>query len=236
MNGIIPAARLHLNRPQLVFSAPAQIVLAVLVISAIIAFAIQRAGNDPSDADYVMGARMNMGMVWSLPGFLIYFGVQATATTFPFAVALGSTRRAYVLGTALVNLVLAAYVTVLMVVLLWIELATNHWFFGLYALDNYWLGAGDPVILAVTVFLGVFLSVSIGGLFGGVWVRYGPRGPVVLGLGIGLAAVIALLIAAPNLAEIVSGITRPGLALGVVVAAVLAVGGTWLAMRRASVR
>jgi len=236
MKRIITAARLHLNKPQVVFASPAQIIGVVLVLSAIIAFALQRAGNDPSSPDYVTGARMNFGMAWALPGFLIYYGVQAVATTFPFALALGVTRRAYVLGTALVNLILAAYITVIMLALLGIELATGHWFFGLYALDNYAFGAGNPGVLALTVFLGVFFSTSVGGVFGAVWVRYGSRGPLALGLGLGLLVVIALLVLAPQLAALVSGITGPGMAIAVALLSLLAVAGTWLTMRHAAVR
>ena len=236
MNRILTAARLHLNKPQIVFSSPAQIIGAVLILSAIVAFALQRAGNSPLDADYAMGARMNSGMVWSLPGFLIYYGVQAIATTFPFALALGLTRRAYVLGTALVNLIMSVYITALMLALLGIELAEGHWCFGLYVLVTYALGAGDPWVLAATVFLGTFLCTSIGGLFGAVWVRFGSRGPLALGLGLGLVLVLALLVFAPRLAQILSGVTSAGLALGVALASVLAVAGTWLAMSRAAVR
>jgi len=212
------------------------IVLAVLVVSAIIAFALQRAGLDPSSPGSVEGARNNQGMVWSLPGFLIYFGVQAVATTFPFAMALGATRRAYVFGTALANLLTSLYVAALMLVLLWVELATGHWFFGLYALDNYAFGAGDPWVLFVTAFLGTFVCTSIGGIFGAVWVRFGNKGPTFLGLGLGLLLASLVLIFVPQAAAIVGAVTRPLLAGVAVGIAVLCLLGTWFSMRRTAVR
>ncbi|MBO1902775.1 hypothetical protein J4H92_12550 [Leucobacter weissii] len=236
MNRAWKITRLHLNKPQTMFGVPAQIVVFVLIVTAIIAFALQRAGLDPSAPEYVDGARMNQGMVWSLPGFLVYYGVQAVATTFPFALALGTTRRAYVLGTAVANLILSAYVAAIMLILLGLELATDHWFFDVYALDNYALGAGDPWILFATVFLGVFVSTSIGGVFGAVWVRYGSRGPTALALVLGLVLVVLLLIFVPQAAEIIAAVTRPVLAAVAIGVAALALAGTWLSMRRTAVR
>lgn len=236
MNRAIKVTRLHLNKPQSMFGVPASIVGMVLVVTALIAFALQRAGLDPSYPDYASGARQNMGMVWSLPGFLIYYGVQAVATTFPFALALGTTRRAYVLGTAISNVILAAYVTVLMLILLGIELATGHWFFGVYALDNYAFGAGNPWILAPTVFLGVFLSLSIGGVFGAVWVRYGSKGPTVLALVLAVVLAALLLVFVPQFGDIIAAITRPLLGWVALGLSALALAGTWLAMRKTAVR
>ena len=236
MNRAIKVTRLHLNKPQSMFGVPASIVGMVLVVTALIAFALQRAGLDPSYPDYASGARQNMGMVWSLPGFLIYYGVQAVATTFPFALALGTTRRAYVLGTAISNVILAAYVTVLMLILLGIELATGHWFFGVYALDNYAFGAGNPWILAPTVFLGVFLSLSIGGVFGAVWVRYGSKGPTVLALVLAVVLAALLLVFVPQFGDIIAAITRPLLGWVALGLSALALVGTWLAMRKTAVR
>lgn len=229
-------ARLHLNKPFAMFGVPTLIVLLVLVITALISFALQRAGLDPSLPEYAAGARQNAGMVFSLPGFLIYFGVQAVATTFPFSQALGATRRAHVFGTALANLVLAVYVAGLMLVLLWIELATDHWFFGVYALDISAFGSGNGWILASTVFLGTWLSLTIGGLFGGVWVRFGSRGPVVLALALALALAVSILIFIPQFAEIFAAVTGPRLALVSLGIGAAALVGTWLTMRRASVR
>lgn len=236
MNHALKVAKLHMNKPQAMFSVPAQIVGMVLIVSMIISFALQRAGLDPTAPEYAAGARNNMGMVWSLPGFLIYYGVQAVATTLPFALALGTTRRAHVIGTAISNLILSAYIAVIMLVLLWVELATNHWFFGVYALDNYALGSGNAWILVPTVFLGVFVCTSIGGVFGALWVRYGSKGPTIASLA--LATVLALLLLAfvPQAMQIIDAITLPLLAgIAVAIAAICLV-GTWLALRHAAVR
>lgn len=236
MNHALKVTRLHMNKPMVMFGVPAQIILIVLVITALISFMLQRGGLDPASADYADGARWNQGMIWSLPGFLIYYGVQAVATTYPFALALGATRRAHVFGTALSNLILSVFVALFMLALLGVELATNHWFFGVYALDIYMLGAGNPLVLFVTVFILTFVSTTIGGLFGAVWVRFGNKGPTVLALGLALVLVVLLLIFVPQFGAIMAAITRPLLAavgLGIVLVALIA---TWWVMRRATVR
>lgn len=236
MNHLLKVTRLHLGKPGVMFGTPAGIVLIVLLVSAIIAMALQRAGLDPNSPEYVQGARWNQGMIWSLPGFLVYYGVQAVATSYPFALALGATRRAHVFGTALANAILSAFVALFMAALLGIELATHHWFFGLYALDVYLLGSGNPFLLAGTVFLLTFVATSVGGMFGAVWVRFGPKGPTVLALVLALVLAVLVLVFVPQAAAIVGGITTPilaGVALGIAVVALVV---TWGVMRRASVR
>ena len=236
MNRVVKVARLQMNKVDVTFLVPLIIVLVVMVISAIIVLAIQRAGSVPGTADYVDGARMNMAMVWSLPGFLVYLGVQAVSTTFPFATTLGATRKAFVAGTALANLVQSAYVALVMLVLLGLELLTNHWFFGMYVLDVYLLGAGNAVQLVVTAFLGTFLMLSTGGVFGAVWVRFGPKGPTILGLALGLALAVAILLLVPHFGAIFASMTGGRLALIAVAVAVVALLGTWGCMRRTAVR
>lgn len=237
MNRILKVTRLHLNKTENFVYTPLFILGFVLLVTAIIQFAILRAtGMDPSSAEYVDGARWSQGIVWSLPGFLVYFGVQGVATTYPFALALNTTRRNFIIGTMLSNLLQALYIALIMVVLLGIELATNHWFLGAYVFDVHLMGAGNPLILGVSAFLGVLFCLTVGGLFGAVWVRFGSRGPAIMGMAVGLALALTLLILAPQLGEIFAGLTRARLALGAALVIVVALVGTWFAMRRASVR
>lgn len=236
MNRVTKVARLQMNKLDVTFLVPLIIILVVMVISAIIVLAIQRAGSVPGTQEYVEGARMNMAMVWSLPGFLVYLGVQAVSTTFPFATTLGATRRSFVAGTALANLVQSAYVALVMLVLLGVELATSHWFFGMYVLDVYLLGAGNAVQLGLTAFLGTFLMLSIGGVFGAVWVRFGSKGPTILGLALGLILAVSILLLVPHFGAIFAGMTGGRLALIAVAVALVALLGTWASMRRTAVR
>lgn len=237
MNRALKVSRLHLNKPDNFFGTPAFILGFVLIVSIIIAIAIQRAtGMAAGSEEYIEGARMNMGVVWSLPGFLIYYGVQAVATTYPFALALGTTRRNFIAGTMLANVLQSAYVALLLVALLGIELATGHWFSNTYVLDTYMVGAGNPWILAATGFLGVLFCLTVGGFFGAVWVRFGAKGPAVVAIALGLTLAILLLILAPRLGEIFAGVTGAGLAIVAGCVILVALVGTWFAMRRAAVR
>lgn len=236
MNRTLKVTRLHLNKLSSFVVTPLSIVGLVMLISIVIALAIQRGGASTDMASYVEGARWNSGIVWSLPGFLIYYGVQAVATTYPFGLALGATRRNFVLGTTVANALQAAYITVVLLILLGLELATNHWFMSVYVLDVNTLGAGNPLILAAVAFLGVMFCLAIGGFFGSIWVRYGAKGPAVVGGGLGLLLAVTILILAPNLGAIFASITGLGLALAAIVVILVALVVTWVAMRKASVR
>lgn len=236
MNRTLKATKLQLNKLGAFALTPIFILGVVMIVSIIISLAIQRAGADPASPDYAMNARANAAIAWSLPGFLIYYGVQAVSTTYPLALALGTTRRNFILGTFLANALQAAYVALLLLALLGLELATGHWFTSSYVLDTYVMGAGNPLILLAVGFLGVLLCLTIGGVFGAVWVRFGPRGPAIVGLALGLILALVLLFIAPDLFNIVTSITGAGLAIAAGVIMVVSLIATWFAMRRASVR
>ncbi|MGJ0203284.1 hypothetical protein [Leucobacter sp. gxy201] len=237
MNRILKVTRLHLVKASTFMVAPLMILAIVMAISVVIAIAIQRAlGDAASTTEYIEGARYNSAIMWALPGFLIYYGVQAIATTYPFALALGTTRRDFILGTVIANAVQSAYIALLLLVLLGLELVTNHWFAGVYVLDTYVVGAGDPVALVVRSFVGVLFCLTAGGMFGAVWVRFGPKGPAVVGLALGLVVALGVLIIAPRIGEIIASVTVAGLGVATVIAVIVCLVATWFAMRRASVR
>lgn len=236
MKPLMKVTKLHLNKPQLMFSAPAQIVGTVMLVTALISLILQRAEVFGGMGDYLDIMRRNNALVFALPGFLIYYGVQAIATTYPFALALGATRRSYVWGTALANVILSAYVALVLLVLLGLELVTDHWFANIYATDVLLLGSGNPLVLAVTAFLLTFASVSIGGFFGGVWVRFGSKGPLLTALVLAVVLAGLLFIFVPYSEAIIAAVTRPILAVVGLAIALLALLGTWIVMRRASVR
>ncbi len=109
MNRALKVTRLHLTKWDSVLFTPVFILAIVMAVSIIIVIAITRAtGYSIDHPEYIAGARQNAGVFWSLPGFLIYYGVQAVATTYPFALALGTTRRNFILGTVVANAIQAA--------------------------------------------------------------------------------------------------------------------------------
>ncbi|SIS14106.1 hypothetical protein [Microbacterium sp. RURRCA19A] len=224
--------RLHFSQRALLLRTPPGIMLVVFALTVIIAIIFWRVGSVPGSDEWVQNSRSNAAIFWALPGFFGWLGVQTVSLTFPLALSLGSTRRAFVAGTVLTHVVLSLYVTAMLLVLLAIELATGHWFFDIYMTDVWILGAGNPLQLAVTAFLGTLFVLSVGGAFAASWVRFGALGPMTLAavsvISLGIVAIFLIPLAA---------LFQPwwiALAAGVVI--VLAVLAQYLFLRRASVR
>ena len=128
MTAIPATTRLHLNKREVTFLIPLYITGTVAVISVLIALLFLRGGSVPGSDMWVESSRLNPGIIYALPGFLVYLGVQSVATTFPFALTLGSTRRSFVGGTLLWAVLTSAYLTAVLAILTMIEIATGHWF------------------------------------------------------------------------------------------------------------
>lgn len=224
--------RLHFAQRATLLRTPPGIMLVTFAVVVILAIIFWRVGVEPGSAEWVQNSRSNGAVFWGLPGFLVWLGVQTVSLTFPIALSLGSTRRSFVVGTVLTHVSLALYVTALLLVLLAVELATGHWFFGIYLVDVTILGSGDPGQLAVTTFLGSLFALAVGGAFAAAWVRFGAMGPTALGaasvLGLGIA-VILLIPLAPA--------AQPWWAVvAAVIVIALAFLGQYALLRRASVR
>ncbi|MCU1478114.1 MAG: hypothetical protein JWQ64_2807 [Subtercola sp.] len=236
MSVVVSTVKLHLNRRAATFVVPLLIAATVAVISVLIALIFWRSGSQPGTAGWITGSRSNPGIVYALGGFLGYFGVAAVATTFPFALTLGATRRAFVAGTLLWDAITAAYIAVIFAVLNAIEIATNHWFAGFYIFDVYVLGGGDTVRLLLIVFLGVLATLTIGGVFAAAWVRFGALGPQVVAAAVIFALAIALIIIVPEMGSIAAAFQLWWLAIAAGIAILLSAIGTWLLLRPAMVR
>ena len=236
MNRIASVIKLHLTKRMYVFGVPPAILGVVIAITMLITVGMMRFGVDTSSAEYLEGIRYNSGVLWSLPGFLMYLGVQAVSTTFPFGMSLGTTRRSYSLGTAAYFAIQAAYVAVVGAALYGIELATGHWFINSFVFDVSLLGDHNVWAVAATLFTLTFFSLSLGGLFGALYVKAGSRGPLILAVALGLCVIALLVILAPHLGTIAGALTRwsvLGIALIISVAAVI---GEYFSLRTATVR
>ena len=178
----------------------------------------------------------NGAVIWSLFGFIVAVGVQAVAVSFPLALAFGSTRRTFTVGTLATIGAEAVLLTVASLVLLGLEVLTGGWFVGARVLADSTLGGGDPFVLTAVMFLATLSALAVGGLFGAAWVRFGASGPLLLGAAIAAALVLVLLALAPQLVA-VAAVFEPwwlAVAAGVVVA--VATAGQYGMLRRASVR
>ncbi|KNC19307.1 hypothetical protein AC792_06890 [Arthrobacter sp. RIT-PI-e] len=199
MNGVRAAARLHFTKKEMTFAVPLYITGVAAVITVLISLMFWRAGSSIGSPEWISGSRSNASIASWLGGFLTYMGVQSVATTFPFALTLGSTRRAFVGGTLLWAVGTAAYLTMVLTALTLLELATGHWFVGFHVFDVSTLGSGDVTRLVPIVFLGSLFCLTVGGLFGASWTRFGPRGPAVLGAGLVILTLVGLVLTLPSL-------------------------------------
>ena len=236
MTAIMPTTRLHLNKREITFLVPLYITGTVALISVLISLLFLRSGGTPGSADWIAGSQLNPGMAYALPGFLVYLGVQSVATTFPFALTLGSTRRSFVGGTLLWAVIASAYLTAIMTVLTLIELATDHWFSNFYIFDIAVLGAGDLTRLIPIVFLSTLSMLTIGGVFGASWIRFGGRGPQLIGVGIAIVIIVALILILPAAPAIIAAFQLWWLAVLAAVVILLSSIGMWLVLRTAIVR
>ncbi len=236
MSAIVSAVKLHLNQRHATFVVPLIITATVAVFSILISLIFWRAGSVPGSEEWIAGGRSNPGMVYALVGFLVYLGVASVGSTFPFALTLGLTRRAFIVGTVIWYMLTAAYLAVVFAVLSAIEIATNHWFVGFYIFDVHVLGAGDPLQLLTTVFLGTFAAMSVGSVFAAGWVRFGSKGPQLIAVGIVLALGIVLLALVPQAETIVAAFELWWLAVFAAVVIMMSAMGAWRLLRLATVR
>jgi hypothetical protein len=209
---------------------PLSIVLAVVVVMIAVSVVIARLGGDPAAADW------NGALVWSITGYTIAIGVQVVATSFPLALALGTTRRTFVLGNLLTVGAQALLFTAAALVLLGLELATGGWFVGARVLADGSLGGGNGLLLALIMGLGSLTALSIGGVFGAAHVRFGARGPLLLSLGLVLVLAAGLLVLLPALIAAAVGFEPWWLVVAAVVLVVVSLGGQYAFLRRAAVR
>jgi hypothetical protein len=236
MSVITPTVKLHLNKREITFVVPLYITLLVAVVSILISLIAWRAGSQPGSEGWVTGSRYNPAIAYSLPGFLVYLGVQSIGTTFPFALTLGATRRAFTAGTLLWSAMVSAYIALVIAALAVLELATNHWFVGFYLFDIYILGTGNIAHLLIIVFLGTLSSLTAGGVFAASWVRFGSRGPLALGIGLGLTVAVGALLIVPAWPDLAAAFELWWLAVIALAVVAAASAGTWAFLRTATVR
>ena len=209
---------------------PLYILGGVVLLTVAISLAVVRAGGDLDDADF------NASVLYSVLGYTVAIGVQNVSGSFPFALALGSTRRTFVLGNLLTSAAQALLVAAAAVVLLGIEVVTRGWFIGAKALSPVLLGAGNPVVLGGVMLLATLTALSVGGAFGSSYVRFGARGPLLVSLGIAVAVVVLLLLLVPQAAPITAAFRPWWLAAAGTAVIGLSTIGQYCFLRRASVR
>ncbi|ACV09205.1 ABC transporter G family protein [Jonesia denitrificans] len=228
--------KLHLNKPTIVFGVPVFVYLCVVAVSVLIAVAMMRFGVDTFDPNVQQGFRNNGGAIWSVAGFFVYLGVQAVASTFPFAMSMGTTRRAYISGTAAYFFIQSVATGAIALALGSIEKATNHWWTGAHVFDVYILGAGDSLRLFAITTMMTWVALSIGAAFGALFVKAGPKGPVVGAITAVVVLVALVAWAAPHISGWAAHATWTWVVYGGLILVVMALIVQYTALRHASVR
>ena len=155
MNAVVSTVKLHLNRRVSTFVIPLANAGVVAAISILIALIAWRSGSEPGSEGWIQGSQSNLGIAYALFGFLGYLGVSSIATTFPFALTLGATRRAFVAGTLIWAAITAAYIAGFLAVFATLTFA------GVFAAAWVRWGAFGPQFVAVVVVLAVAIAAII---------------------------------------------------------------------------
>ena len=214
--------------PTRMVTTPLGILVAVVVAMTAVTVVVVRAGG--SAIEY------NGAVVWSLFGFVVAVGVQAVSATFPLALALGATRRTFTAGLLLTAALESVMLTAAALLLLGAETATGGWFVGARVLGDATLGGGNPLLLVASFFGYSLTALSVGGLYGAAYTRFGARGPAMIGIGTAFVVVVALLLLLPLIAAAVTALGTWSLVITGAAIVVVSTIGEYLLLRRASVR
>lgn len=118
-------------------------------------------------------ASSNFGSVFSFPGFLIVVGALCANRQFGAALAFGSTRRGFWLGTMLGFLETSLATGLFTIVALACEMLSHHWWFGVHAFNVSILGSGNYGIAFLVVFGMSMMSLLAGATFGTIFRSFG---------------------------------------------------------------
>ncbi len=230
--------RLYLANRQYALAVPLYTLGLMVVISILIAIVMGIATGFPLSAATQEGFRANSGAIWSLTGFLASVGILAANRNFAMALAFGSTRRHFWLGTTAGFVLTAAVTGVGAVVALGLERLTGHWFVGAYALDVAVLGNGNVAQTFGVVFVLALLSMTGGAMFGTVYRAFGVRATALLGIASLVLIFLAVVLVVWRWSALEPLVAGWGAWAGVIVGAVLIVVtavGSYAACQRASV-
>ncbi len=230
--------RLYLANRQDVLAVPLYTLAALVLLSVLVSIVIGIATGFPLSVSVQDGFRASSGTIWALPGFLATVGIMAATRNFAMALAFGSTRRHFWLGTMAGFVLTAAVTGVGAVVALGLERLTGHWFVGAYALDVAALGNGNVAQTLGVVFVVALVAMTAGAMFGTVYRAFGAKTTALLGVACVVLLFVAIAVIVGKWGSLGPLVDGWGAWAGVAVGAVLIVvtaAGSYAACQRASV-
>lgn len=159
MNRSLAVARMHLVDRRTIFAAPAGLLALVLAINLAIWCFVPRDGR-------------HTGGVASIYIFVICLASLAVVRGFPFALGMGSSRRAFSLGTALVG----GLVSVVFGTVIWLlgilEEHTGGWGVGGHFFSFGWLSDANLPLRWLVVTMPFLAMFALGGAVAAVFLRW----------------------------------------------------------------
>jgi hypothetical protein len=123
----------------------------------------------------------NTGAASSLHFFVLAAAILAVLRGLPFALGMGASRRAFVLGTGLTGLVLAGVMGSAWAVLRRIEELSNGWGLHGHFFDFPWMHESSWFVVWIMMMLSIGACFAVGALVASVWARFGMSSLVIGG-------------------------------------------------------
>ena len=182
LNRSVAVMRMHLVDRATLFVLPLGIVAASFATNIVIWSLV------PTDGRSTGGAA-------SLYVFVAIAAMFAVARGLPFALGMGSSRRAFALGTGLTGLVIAAVMGTIYLVLRTLERATDGWWLQGSFFDFPWFDQAPWPVVWLLFVVSIAATFALGAWLSGIYARWGTPGLVVAGplavlVGGGLAALV----------------------------------------------
>lgn len=242
MRTMVKVARYHLVQPWRYLLVPWAILVFSFLVS-IVPYALVPAGHHPVVAAHGFVSVPEHRYTGAMSSFFIYFlvlGIQSIGRSLPFGLALGTSRRTYYTGTALLAAALAFVNGLALAILQAIERATDGWGVQMSFFRVAFVLTGPWYLTWLTSFVGLTLLFVYGMWFGIVYRRWGALGTIAFiaaQVTVALGAVIIVTWAHgwTGVGHFFTGLTAAGLTgLLAVLAAALLVGGH-ATIRRATI-
>ncbi|NYJ19460.1 hypothetical protein [Glaciibacter psychrotolerans] len=206
-----------------------------IIISNIIGFAT---GEGLSGVAATEGQRYSWAVL-APQWYLIVVAVQSIAFGFPFALGFSVTRREFYLGTSLLFVLISAFNAAAFTLLTQIERLTHGWGLGTYMFNALWFGQGAWYVDLLSFFVTQLLVFFIGASIATVYMRWRMPGMLIfwISLALLLLGTVALITYTSSWPAVITWFSAQGTAgifAWLLIPAVVAAAGGFLALRRAT--
>lgn len=170
--------RLHLANPFTIFITPLIVLGLIFALNWMIWWIVRTAApSDPASvADVSAGFQLSGATLWIFV-YMMVVAIMAMNLTFSFALGFSSTRRDFLLGSALTFVGLSALYAGLYILLAALETWTGGWGVGGAMFNSIYFGIDAPWWLRLFHVFALFLYFfAAGSMFGSMYVRFKARG------------------------------------------------------------